>query len=107
MEEVIGSTPIFSTKADQFGWLFFSMSYFIYILYSEKCDRYYVGQTEYLERRVAEHNNSKGGAYSSSCLPWKLVYHESVLSRSDALKREKEIKGKKSRKYIEYLISKG
>jgi putative endonuclease len=83
------------------------MSYFIYILYSEKCDRYYVGQTEYLERRVEEHNTGKGGAYSSSCLPWRLVYHESVYTRSDALKREKEIKGKKSRKYIEYLISKG
>lgn len=49
------------------------MSYFVYILYSEKCDRYYVGQTEYLERRVEEHNTGKGGMYSSSCLPWKLV----------------------------------
>jgi putative endonuclease len=82
------------------------MNYFVYILYSEKCDKYYVGQTESLKRRIEEHNIGKGGAFSGLCLPWKLVYHELYSSRSDAIKREKEIKGKKSRKYIEYLISK-
>jgi len=33
-----------------------------------------------------------------------LVYFELLKSRSEALKREKEIKSKKSRKYIEGLI---
>jgi putative endonuclease len=84
---------------------FLAMMYFTYILYSEKCDRHYVGQTELLERRLEEHNMSKGGAFSSRCQPWKLVYHESFSTRSEAFKREKEIKNKKSRKYIEYLIS--
>jgi putative endonuclease len=81
------------------------MGYFTYILYSEKCDKYYVGQTESLGKRIEEHNNGKGGAFSSSCMPWKLAYQESSASRLEAIKREKEIKNKKSRKYIEYLIS--
>ncbi len=82
------------------------MNYFVYILYSEKCDKYYIGQTESLERRIEEHNIGKGGVFSSTCLPWKLVYHELFQSRSEAIKREKEIKGKKSRKYVEYLVTK-
>ncbi len=37
--------------------------------------------------------------------PWTCVYTEVYMTRSEAMKREKEIKGKKSRKYIEYLLS--
>ncbi len=78
--------------------------YFVYILYSDKCNKYYIGQTESLTRRVEEHNQGKGGAFTSACIPLALVYHESFESRQEAVKREREIKGKKSRKYIEYLI---
>ena len=35
---------------------------------------------------------------------WCVVYDEVFNNRSDAMKREKEIKDKKSRKYIEWLI---
>ena len=81
------------------------MEFFVYILYSSKCDKFYVGHTEDIEKRLYEHNHSKGGNFSSSCLPWILVYKESLLSRPEAMKREKEIKGKKSRKYIISLIT--
>jgi putative endonuclease len=42
--------------------------------------------------------------YSAAKRPLRLVYFETFDSRSEALKREKEIKSKKSRKYIEQLI---
>ena len=80
------------------------MEYIVYILYSEKCDKYYVGQSEDLQKRLYEHNNNKGGKFSKSYSPWKLVYHENYVSRIEAIAREKEIKNKKSRKYIELLI---
>ena len=80
------------------------MEYFVYILYSEKCDKYYVGHADNFEKRLYEHNNSKGGKFSKSCSPWKLVYHEKHVSRVEAVAREREIKSKKSRKYIELLI---
>jgi len=81
------------------------MDYFVYILYSDKCDKYYVGQTDFLEKRIYEHNNSKGGKFSSTCAPWRLVYHEKYSSRNEAVTREREIKGRKSRRYIESLLS--
>lgn len=77
--------------------------YYTYILYSPKIDKYYVGYTHDLELRVERHN-SGWGKFSSSGIPWKLVYSEEFNSKSDALKREREIKGRKSRSYIEKLI---
>jgi putative endonuclease len=56
-----------------------------------------------LERRLIEHN-SKTGHFTSTCAPWKHVHSELFDARVDALKREKEIKSKKSRKYLENLI---
>jgi putative endonuclease len=72
----------------------------VYILYSASKDKYYIGQTEDLERRLAEHNMRKNLGASD----WELKYHESFETRSDAMKRELEIKGKKRRSFIEGLI---
>jgi putative endonuclease len=38
-------------------------------------------------------------------MPWSLVYHEEFATRSKAMKRELEIKRRRSKKYIEKLIS--
>ena len=43
--------------------------------------------------------------YTASKKPLRLVYFEVFESRKDAIKRELEIKRKKSRKYIEELIA--
>jgi putative endonuclease len=82
------------------------MTYSVYIFFSKKCDKYYVGQTDDIERRVEEHNSGRGGKYTIRCKPWDLVYTECYESRSLANKRELEIKKKKSRKYIKNLITK-
>jgi len=42
--------------------------------------------------------------YTASKRPLRLVYFEVLPTRSEAIKREKAIKNKKSRKYIEKLI---
>ena len=80
------------------------MGHFVYILYSISRDRYYVGSTSDLEERLNRHN---AGATTStkSGRPWKVVYSEEFLTRSDSLKRENEIKRQKSRVYIEGLIA--
>jgi putative endonuclease len=79
--------------------------YTVYILYSTKCDRYYTGHTDNLDRRLEEHTLGRGGKYSSQCKPWELVYTERFPSRAEAMNREREIKRMKSRKYIEELIA--
>jgi putative endonuclease len=78
--------------------------FYVYILYSSSADKYYVGQTENLEDRLFRHKNS-GSVYTKFVKDWKLVYSESFSTRSEALKRETEIKNKKNRKYIEYIIN--
>src|SRR5690606_22835751 len=68
------------------------MTYYVYIL---KCadDTYYVGSTNDLEGRIAKHNQTKAGAkYTRSRRPVELVFSEQYQTKSEALKREAEIK---------------
>jgi putative endonuclease len=77
--------------------------YFVYILESELNGSYYVGQTEDLQKRLEEHN--KGRVQSTKySRPWKLVHYEEYESRSESVKREREIKSYKKRAYIEKII---
>ena len=77
--------------------------YYTYIIQSQKNDRFYIGSCHDIDIRIERHN---AGATPStkSGRRWKLVYSESFQTNSEALKREREIKSKKSRKYIEFLI---
>ena len=77
--------------------------WYVYIIYSKKIDKYYVGITDDLEWRLERHN-AGWGKYTKRGIPWKIVYKENCESKPESLKREKEIKRKKSRKYIEWLI---
>ncbi|MDP3791395.1 MAG: GIY-YIG nuclease family protein [Candidatus Omnitrophota bacterium] len=55
-------------------------------------DTPYTGTTTDIPRRVNEHNSSKGGNYTRIRNPVKLVYKEDHPNRSEALKREAQIK---------------
>jgi putative endonuclease len=77
---------------------------FAYILYSEKLNKYYICACIDIDKRLLEHNTGLS-KFTSRGIPWKLVYKEFFESSNDALKREREIKKKKSRKYIEYLMA--
>jgi predicted GIY-YIG superfamily endonuclease/3-methyladenine DNA glycosylase AlkD len=52
----------------------------------------YTGWTNDLTKRLERHNAGKGGKYTRSRLPVRLVYLEHALSRGAALSREAEIK---------------
>src|SRR5688572_1517488 len=78
--------------------------YFVYIIYSKKLDRFYIGYSEDPLQRVLQHNTGISTFTSKSC-DWILVYTEEFPSRKLAYKREMEIKKKKSRKYLMWLIN--
>jgi putative endonuclease len=78
--------------------------YFVYILVSELTGRYYVGQTSNVEDRLRRHNAGTQMA-TKAYLPWRIARVEQFLTRSEACAREREIKAKKSHKWIEWLIS--
>jgi len=77
--------------------------FFTYILQSLKDQSFYIGFSSNLEQRLIKHNNAKTG-YTATKKPWKIVYFETFELESDARKRERAIKKKKSRKHIEFLI---
>lgn len=52
----------------------------------------YTGWTTDLESRVAAHNKGTGAKYTKPRIPVTLVYSEVFGSKSEALKRELEIK---------------
>ncbi|MBO3699530.1 GIY-YIG nuclease family protein [Roseivirga sp. E12] len=78
--------------------------FYVYIIYSETRDRYYVGSCDNLTNRLVDHNAGRS-TYTKRGKPWVLKYSEVYDTRSEARRREAEIKRKKSRNYIEYLIN--
>jgi putative endonuclease len=78
--------------------------FYVYILFNKSADRYYVGYCSELESRLQKHNM---GATSSTkpYRPWALVYYEQFHTKTEAIKREKEIKSMKSRRYLTTLIN--
>ena len=79
------------------------MSFYVYIIYSKRLDKYYVGYTEDILVRLTQHNTGIS-TFTSKATDWELKYKEEFIDRNNAYKRESEIKRKKSRKYIEWLI---
>lgn len=67
------------------------MKAFIYII---KCSdqSLYTGYTTNLEKRLKAHNEKKGAKYTRGRTPVELMYFEEFDSKSDALKREYQIK---------------
>ena len=80
------------------------MIFYIYILYSQAFDKYYIGHSEDPWRRLEEHNSGKLHKFTSDYRPWRLKAIFSISeNRGDAMKMEKFIKKQKSKTLIEKL----
>jgi len=79
--------------------------YTVYVLRSEKCGRYYKGQTKDLDRRLREHNNGEEQS-TAPYVPWKLVFSVEVASRSAALILERKLKNISSREKMGVFLEK-
>ena len=80
--------------------------FYTYILYSDTRSKYYIGYTHDLELRLERHNSGWSKSTKSG-IPWKIVYSEEFRSKSEAIKRESDLKRKKSRQFIEKFIAEG
>ncbi len=80
----------------------------VYILYSAKAGKYYVGHTSDINRRVHEHNNpEKPTKFTAKYIPWELVLSFPVPGvRGEAIVVERFIKKQKSSRFILKLIGK-
>ncbi len=73
--------------------------YYVYLLLSEKDDKFYTGSTDDLKRRIAEH---EAGSVKSTVRrkPLKLIYYEACFNEADARVRERYLKSGAGKKYL-------
>ena len=100
---VSGSSPEGGAKKVALA-AFFCFMHYLYILYSETSDIYYVGQSHDPWERYTHHSSDENDSFTSKHRPWEIKAVFEVGTRSNALKIEKFIKKQKSRKLIEMLI---
>ena len=89
------------------GFLFYTvfMNHCLYIIYSEAIDKYYVGETYDLEKRIEMHNtHSYKRAFTKAADDWYLKLAFNCKNREDALFLERFIKRMKSKKFIQKVI---
>ena len=68
------------------------MSFWVYLLRCADAS-YYVGHTDNLEKRLAEHDMGAIAGYTMSRRPVTLVFSEEFPTREEALEHERQIKG--------------
>jgi len=78
--------------------------YYVYILYSVKLEKKYVGVTHDLKERIEQHNSGHN-QFTSSGIPWSLMYYEVFRSEIDAVQEEKFLKSGKGRERIKFLLT--
>lgn len=78
------------------------MQWFVYIIKSEIDGDYYKGITQNIDKRLDEHNEGKS-KFTSTKMPWKLVFCRKYDLKRNALIEEKRLK-KLNRRSLDNLI---
>ena len=78
--------------------------FFVYVLKSVAHQRFYVGMTTDVERRIEEHNNAKTKS-TKGWKPWKLFFFEEFPTREQARQREKYLKSGYGKQWIKHKWS--
>lgn len=80
--------------------------YSVYVLRSGKSGRHYIGSAADVAVRLAKHNS--GAVRSTKAgLPWEVIHTESFGNRTEAVRREREIKSYKGGNGFRKLIIPG
>ncbi|MGK7391424.1 MAG: GIY-YIG nuclease family protein [Candidatus Cyclobacteriaceae bacterium M2_1C_046] len=75
----------------------------VYILYSSKIKRFYIGFSSDVDARIAYHNSDKNKIWTSRGKPWDKFHIIPDLTEKQAVGIERHTKKMKSRKYLENL----
>ena len=81
--------------------------HWVYILYSSRIDKYYIGSTSNLQNRIEFHNSEQNKIWSKRGQPWEIVFSHQFETSTESIIAEKFIKRQKSRVYISKLIEEG
>ncbi len=76
----------------------------VYVLYSKRYDKLYIGYTADLKQRLLSHNEMAKKGWTVKYRPWELIYSKEFMDKSSAMKREKELKSHNRRDFLRTLI---
>ena len=79
------------------------MKFSVYILQSSSTGRFYCGYTSDIDRRIRQHNDSDyHGSKTTKRFqgPWILVWAEQFKLRTNAMKRERQIKKRGNKRFL-------
>ena len=65
--------------------------FYVYILFSEKLNKYYIGFTADVKVRLNNYHNAGRVTFTSKGTPWVLKYTEEFQTELEAMRREKQI----------------
>ena len=77
---------------------------YLYILYNETLDKFYIGITKNPARRLKEHNSDQSHYTGRAKGFWKICYLKHYNSATEALKEERRLKRAKNKKYLLWYI---
>jgi putative endonuclease len=78
--------------------------YTVYVLHSEKFNQIYIGYTSNLIERFKSHNHLETKGHTIKYRPWTVIHVEFFDSKSEAMKREKQLKSSRGRNFCWELI---
>ena len=81
----------------------FQEKYYVYILFSEKDKKFYIGSTKDLKRRFSQHKRGENVSTSYRG-PFMLIHYEYFISKKDALAREKYLKSGYGHEQLESIL---
>ncbi len=105
---VPGSIPGGTTKNPNklFGFFIYKTMHYLYIIYSKSLNKYYVGESHDVKKRLEQHKNHHYKSnFSRRASDWELLLQKQLENREQALYLEKFIKRMKSKKFTEKVIN--
>ncbi len=75
----------------------------VYVLWSDKLAKRYVGSTRNLKKRLHEHNLGQS-RFTKGGIPWRVLYSESLTDLKSARQRENFLKSGVGRKWLDDFL---
>ena len=78
--------------------------FYTYVLYSKSYNKIYIGFTSNIDSRLLAHNHLSNKGWTKAYMPWELLYIEEYSLKTEAMRRERELKSSNGRNFIRSLI---
>ena len=77
--------------------------YYVYILFSKKFDKFYVGQTNNFDVRLKQHNDGYDG-FTKPYRPWQKALIIEKHNRTEAMELERKLKNLSKQRKIAFIV---